>query len=113
MNPSTDYRGMELRGRDFRGMDLARADFREADLRGADFTGASLIDANFTNARLGVRPFTGFLLLLGAVSISIAAGVATGLLAEATKQRAISSDWQDVLGGWLLVLSRARYRCRR
>ena len=104
MNPKTDYHGMELRGRDFRGMNLARADFREADLRGADFTGASLIDANFTNARLGVRPFTGFLLLLGAVSISIAAGVATGLLAEATRQRAISSDWQDVLGGWLLVL---------
>ena len=102
MSPTTDYRGMELRGRAFRGMNLARADFSEADLRGADFTGASLIDANFTNARLGVRPFTGFLLLLGAGAISIVAGVATGFIAEATRERIISSDGRtSSVGGCL------------
>jgi hypothetical protein len=36
------------------------------------------VGADFTDARLGVRPSTGWLILAGALLISIAAGVVIG-----------------------------------
>lgn len=98
-----DYHGEKLRGKSFRGMDLDGANFGEADLRGADFTGASLRGADFTNARLGVHPLTGLVILAGALAIAIGAGAVTGLFAEAARNNVTSSEWQELLGGWLLV----------
>jgi hypothetical protein len=72
------FRGLDLRGKSFRNQDLTEADFSGADVRGADFTDARLVQANFTDARLGVRPLTGLLILVGALLISIAAGVTIG-----------------------------------
>ncbi len=88
----------------FRDQDLTGADFSAADVRGADFTDARLVGADFTDARLGVRPSTGLVILAGALLISIAAGVAIGFFADMTRERATSSDWQDLLGAWLLVV---------
>jgi hypothetical protein len=82
---------------------LDGADFSEADLRGADFSDASLVGADFSNARLGVSPLTASLILIGALTVSIAAGVAVGLFAETTRQQAASSDWRDVFGGVLMA----------
>lgn len=101
--PGAHYRGRDLCGASFRNQNLDGADFRDADLRGADFTGASLVGANFTNARIGVRPVTGLLILAGTLAIAVAAGAVTGFLAEATRDGANSSGWQEPLGAWLLV----------
>ncbi len=98
-----DYQGAQLRGKSFRGMYLDGATFREADLRGADFTGASLVGADFTNARLGVHPLTGVVMLGGALVVAIGAGVVTGFFARAVRDRVTSSEWQELLGGWLLL----------
>jgi hypothetical protein len=103
MTIPTDYRGQDLRGESFQHGMLDGADFSEADLRGADFSDASLVGADFSNARLGVSPLTASLILIGALTVSIAAGVAVGLFAETTRQQAASSDWRDVLGGVLMA----------
>jgi uncharacterized protein YjbI with pentapeptide repeats len=100
---SADYHGQDLRGESFRGKNLDGADFSEADLRGTDFSNASLVEADFSNARLGVGPLTASLILLGALAVSIAAGVAVGLFAETTRQQAGSSDWRDVFAGVLMA----------
>ena len=100
----TDFSGRDLRGKSFRDQDLTGADFSAADVRGADFSNARLVGADFTDARLGVRPATGWLILAGALLISVAAGVVIGFFAETTRERATSSDWQDLLGGWSLVV---------
>jgi hypothetical protein len=103
MTIPTDYRGQDLRGESFQHGMLDGADFSEADLRGADFSDASLVGADFSNARLGVSPLTASLILIGALTVSIAAGVAVGLFAETTRQQAASSDWRDVFGGVLMA----------
>jgi hypothetical protein len=104
MTIPTDYRGQDLRGESFQHGMLDGADFSEADLRGADFSDASLVGADFSNARLGVSPLTASLILIGALTVSIAAGVAVGLFAETTRQQAASSDWRDVFAGVLMAV---------
>ena len=103
MTEKNNYRGQDLRGRSFEGANLDGADFTEADLRAADFTKASLVDADFTNARIGVKPLTGALILAAAMLVSIAAGVVVGLLADGMQQRITSAEWQDLLGGIILL----------
>ena len=103
MPTGVDHHGEDLRGQAFSGMTLDGADFSNADVRAADFSNASLVDADFSNARIGVRPRTGTLLLGAALVISIAAGLVTGYFLTAIRERVTSSDWQDLLGGWLLL----------
>ncbi len=103
MASGMDYRGQNLQARSFRAMTLDGADFTGADLRGADFSDASLVDARFTDSRLGVRPLIGALLLAAALLVSVAAGLVTGWFVTAARERAFSSEWQDLLAGWLLV----------
>ncbi len=64
---------------------------------------ASLVDARLTDSRLGVRPLIGALLLAAALLVSVAAGLVTGWFVTAARERAFSSEWQDLLAGWLLV----------
>ncbi len=103
MTTPADYHGRDLRGRSFEGEDLDGADFTEADLRGADFSGASLVEADFTNARLGVTPLTAALIVIGALAVSITAGLIVGHFAETTREQAASSDWRDVFAAGLLA----------
>ncbi|MGB5186701.1 MAG: pentapeptide repeat-containing protein [Acidimicrobiia bacterium] len=103
MTDQSNYHGQDLRGESFAGANLDGADFTEADVRAVDFAKASLVDADFTNARIGVKPLTGVLILVGAMLVSIAAGVVVGLLADGMEQRITSSEWQDLLGGILLL----------
>lgn len=103
MTAPNDYHGQDLRGGSFQHGRLDGADFSEADLRGADFSEASLVEADFSNARLGVSPLTASLILIGALMVSVAAGVAVGLFAETTRQQAVSSDWRDVFAGVLMA----------
>ena len=103
MTAQINYHGHDCRGRSFRRAKLDGADFTEADLRGADFTEASLVEADFTDAHIGVKPLAGALILVVAVFVSIAAGVVVGLLADGMRQRITSSEWQDLLGGILLL----------
>jgi hypothetical protein len=102
MTTGSDFHGQDLRGRSFDGENLDGADFRETDLRGVDFSSASLVEANFTDARLGVTTSTAVLILIGALVIALASGVAVGFIAESTRQRATSSDWRDVLAAILI-----------
>jgi hypothetical protein len=62
------------------------------------------VGVDFTDARLGVRPAAGSVVLAGALLTSIAAGVAIGYFAEMTRERVTSSEWQDLLGGWSVVV---------
>ncbi|MFW2336175.1 pentapeptide repeat-containing protein [Ilumatobacter sp.] len=103
MTSQTDFHGHELRGASFSDAQLDDADFGGADLRGADFTRASLIGADFTHARLGVGKVTGAVLLAAALFVSVVAGLVTGYFVTAMRERVTSSEWQDVLGGWLLL----------
>ena len=103
MTTDNNHHGQDLRGRSFEGAKLDGADFSGADLRAADFTGASLVDADFTNARIGVKPVTGVLILVAAMLVSISAGVVVGLLADGMRQRISSTEWQDLLGGIILL----------
>ncbi len=103
MKEKSNYHGQDLRGQSFRGAELEGADFTEADVRGADFSKASLVEANFTNARIGVRPLAGALILVAAMVVSIAAGVVVGMLADGMRQRITSTEWQDILGGIILL----------
>jgi hypothetical protein len=103
MPTPADYHGQNLRGKTFHGEKLDGANFTEADIRGADFSDASLVEADFTNARLGVTPFTASLILIGALAVSVLAGVAVGLFAESTRAQVSSSDWRDVFAGALMV----------
>ena len=103
MSGEPNYHARILKGRLFRSMQLDGADFSGADVRGADFSNASLVGADFTNARIGVRPFTAFVILAVALVVSIAAGVAIGLLAETAREKATASDWRDVFGAVLLI----------
>ena len=105
MTTGNIYHGQDLRGRSFRGAKLVGADFTTADVRGADFSDASLVEADFTNARIGVRPLTAFVILFVALVVSIAAGVAIGLLAETVREQATSSDWRDIFAATLLTAS--------
>jgi hypothetical protein len=100
-----DYHAKDLRGESFRGEQLDGADFSTADLRGVDFSDASLVDADFTDARLGVSALTATLILVGALVVSIAAGIAVGLFAETTRQQTASSDWRDVFAGFLMAIA--------
>ena len=104
MTTGNIYHGQDLRGQSFRGADLDGADFTAADVRGADFSEASLVEANFANARIGVRPLIGALILVGAILVSLAAGVVVGLLADGMQQRLTSTEWQDLLGGVILLI---------
>ena len=104
MAEQSDYSGQDLRGESFVGASLDGADFSGADVRAADFSGASLVDADFTNARIGVKPLTGALILAVAMLVSIAAGVVVGLLAAGMEQRITSAEWQDLLGGIVLLV---------
>jgi len=103
MKTVNNYHGQDLRGKSFQGAKLDGVDFTAADVRGADFSEANLVDANFTNARIGVRPATAALILVGALVVSIAAGVAIGALAESAREQVTSSDWRDKFGAALLV----------
>ena len=103
MTVQSDYHAQELRGASFQNARLDHANFSDSDLRGADFTGASLVGTDFTHARLGVRPLTGAVLLAAALLVSIIAGLVTGYFMTAMRERVTSSEWQDVLGGWLLL----------
>ena len=103
MSVETNYHRRDLRGRSFRSEQLDGADFSGADLRGGDFSNASLVEADFTNARIGVRPLAGALILIGAMLVSVVAGVVVGLLADGMQQRLTSTDWQDLLGGIILL----------
>jgi hypothetical protein len=100
---SNDHHGEQLRSASFRDMNLNGADFTAADLRGADFSGASLVEADFSSARLGVPPLTGALILLAAILVSIAAGLVVGFFVAAIRGRILPSEWQDLLGGWILL----------
>jgi hypothetical protein len=68
-----------------------------------DCFNASLVEADFTNARLGVSPLTASFILIGALAVSVLAGVAVGLFAESTRAQVSSSDWRDVLSESLMV----------
>ncbi len=103
MSVGADYQERDLRGRSFRSEQLDGAGFSGADLRGSDFSNASLVNADFTNARIGVRPLAGVLILIAAMLVSIAAGAVIGLLADRMQQRITSADWQDLLGGIILL----------
>jgi hypothetical protein len=103
MTRPADYHGQDLRGETFSGEKLDGADFTEADVRGTDFSNASLVEADFTNARLGVTPLTASLILIGALAVSVLAGIAVGLFAESARAQVSSSDWRDVLAGSLMV----------
>jgi hypothetical protein len=103
MNSEGNYRGRDCSRRSFRSAGLDGVDFAGSDVRGADFTGASLVGANFTNPRIGVTPIAGGLILAAAIVVSMAAGVVVGLLADGMRQRLTSSEWQDLLGGVLLL----------
>jgi len=98
-----NYHGQDLRNRSFAGAALDGADFSGADVRAAGFSGASLVDADFTNARIGVKPLTGALILIAAMLVSVLAGVVVGLLADGMEQRITSAEWQDLLGGIILL----------
>ena len=50
-----------------------------------------------------MKPLTGALILVAAILVSIAAGVVVGLLADGTQQRMTSAEWQDLLGGFILL----------
>ena len=52
-----------------------------------------------------MRPLTAFVTLFAALVVSIAAGVAIGLLAETVREQAASSDWRDIFGATLLTVS--------
>jgi hypothetical protein len=97
------HAGRNLRGGSFEGLTLDGADFQGSDIRGADFRGASLVGVSFRDARLGVRPLVGWLLLLVAIVVCGAAGVATGLFAENVRQRLADPDWDDVANGASMV----------
>ena len=99
----TDYRGRDLRGESFAGAALDGADFTGADVRGIDFTKASLVSADFTDSRIGVKPLSGVLILLAAMLVSVAAGIVVGLLADGMEERLTSSEWQDLVGGVILL----------
>ena len=103
MTTDMDYQGADISGQSFHDMTLDGADFSEADLRGTDFSRASLVGANFSNAKIGVRPLMGSLLIVAALLTSIAAGLITGYFVTAMRERLTSSEWQDQLGGWLLL----------
>ena len=103
MTTDNNYHGQDLRDRSFAGAALDGADFSGSDVRAADFSGASLVDADFTNARIGVKPLTGALILIAAILVSVLAGVVVGLLADGMEQRITSAEWQDLLGGILLL----------
>lgn len=103
-------------GHDFSGRDLRGKSFRDQDLTGADFSAADVHGADFTDAHLGVRPFTGLVILASALLISTAAGVVIGLFAETTRERATSSDWQisSAAGRWWSSSScSSRYSSKR
>jgi hypothetical protein len=95
---------MNLRRRSFRGLALERADFSGADLRGADFSGARLEHANFHNARLGMSPLAGVLVMLGAVGVSVAAGVVAGEAFDAVRNRLTNSTWERSTGAITILL---------
>ena len=99
-----DYHGQDLRGKSFEGASLDGANFDGADLRGANFADASLVGARLTNASLGTRPIAAILILVGSLAISIAAGIAVGLLARETREEFASSDWRDMLASFLMAV---------
>jgi len=103
MTTGADHHGQDLRGQAFSDMTLDGASFSSADVRGADFSRANLVEADFSNAHIGVRPLMGALMLGTALLVSIAAGLVTGYFITAIRERVTSSDWQDLLGGWLLL----------
>ena len=103
MTTDNNYHGQDLRGASLADANLDGADFTGADVRGADFTNAGLTAADFTDCRIGVKPLAGALILLAAMLVSVAAGVVVGLLADGMRQRLTSSEWQDLLGGVLLL----------
>ena len=104
MSTTPEYRAMNLRRRSFRGLALEGADFSEADLRGADFSGARLEHANFHNARLGMSPVVGALIMLGAVGVSVAAGVVAGEVFDSVRSRLMSSSWERSIGATTILL---------
>jgi len=103
LTTDNNYHGQDLRGASLADANLDGADFTGADVRGADFTNAGLTAADFTDCRIGVKPLAGALILLAAMLVSVAAGVVVGLLADGMRQRLTSSEWQDLLGGVLLL----------
>jgi len=103
LTTDNNYHGQDLRGASLADANLDGADFTGADVRGADFTNAGLTAADFTDCRIGVKPLAGALILLAAMLVSVAAGVVVGLLADGMRQRLTSSEWQDLLGGMLLL----------
>ena len=50
-----------------------------------------------------MKPLTGALILIAAMLVSVLAGVVVGLLADGMEQRITSAEWQDLLGGILLL----------
>jgi hypothetical protein len=83
---------------------LEGADFSGADLRGAYFSGARLERANFHDARLGMSPLAGILVMLGAVGVSIAAGVVAGESFDAVRHRLTGSGWERSISAITILL---------
>ena len=98
MSTEHDYRSENLRGKRLRGLDLEAADFTGADLRGTDFGGAHLAGATLHDARLGVAPSVGALLIVGALLVSVAAGVLAGEGIDAIRERLYGQDWEQSTG---------------
>lgn len=83
----------------FRGRDLAGADLSGQDLRGNDYTGANLRSASLRDAKLGVSQRVGVVFLLGALAVSIAAGVAIGWGVSGLRDRVSADEWDQVAEG--------------
>ena len=99
-----DHRSVNLRRRSFAGQALEGTDFTAADLRGADLSNARLAGASFRDARLGVPPSTAALVLLAAVTVSVAAGVIAAQSIQALRDRIFGPHWEETLGGIEIVV---------
>ena len=108
MTTDMDYQGADLSGQSFCDMTLDGANFSGADLRGADLSRASLVDANFSEAKIGVRPRMGALLIVLAMSVSIAAGLVTGYFITAMRERTQLVGLAGSVGGMAVARHRAR-----
>lgn len=71
--------GQDLRGRSLRRRQLAGADLRGADLRGADLSGADLRGADLREARTGAGLAWATTVVGGALALSVATGLLSGL----------------------------------
>jgi uncharacterized protein YjbI with pentapeptide repeats len=90
-------------GQSLRGRSLEGADFSGKDVRGTDFTGADLRSASFRDAELGVAPKVGVIFLGIAMLITIAAGVAIGLVVDEIRVQMNGDRWDEAASGGSLI----------